>query len=135
MSKARTETLIRLDRLGIMGGDATALCRAERVLHTWAEQECGDGNDHASWCIERDEQTGIPYRVVYPHNGPSRRTRTPDREKGALTRVKAIAERYGLGFYHQTDPRGCALYLLRPGDVPEGQDPSAYYSRGVGVCS
>ena len=25
----------------------------------------------------------------------------------------------GLGWYHQTDPRGCALYILRPGDVPD----------------
>ena len=31
------------------------------------------------------------------------------------------------------DPRGAALYLLRPGDVPVGQDASAYYSRGVVV--
>lgn len=33
--------------------------------------------------------------------------------------------------YIQTDPRGAALYILRPGDVPEGGDPSAYYNRGV----
>lgn len=39
-----------------------------------------------------------------------------------------------LTFYHQTDPRGCALYIIRPGDVPEGEDVSAYYSRGIAVC-
>lgn len=38
-----------------------------------------------------------------------------------------------LGFYVQTDPRGAALYILRPGDVPEGADPSACYNRGICV--
>ena len=35
--------------------------------------------------------------------------------------------------YIQTDPRGAALYLLRPGDMPEGADPAAYYRRGICV--
>ena len=35
--------------------------------------------------------------------------------------------------YLQTDPRGAALYLLRPGDVPEGERDDSYYSRGVCV--
>jgi hypothetical protein len=30
-------------------------------------------------------------------------------------------------------PRGAALYILKPGDVPEGEDVSAWYSRGVAV--
>ncbi len=38
-----------------------------------------------------------------------------------------------LSAYVQTDPRGCALYILRPGDVPDGGDPSSYYSRGISV--
>ena len=33
----------------------------------------------------------------------------------------------------QTDPRGAALYIIRPGDVPAGEDVSAYYSRGICV--
>jgi hypothetical protein len=59
---------------------------------------------------------------------------TPDRETGALKRAQAIAEAHGLAIYHQGDPRGCCLYILRPGDVPAGQDPGAYYSRGIAVC-
>ena len=35
--------------------------------------------------------------------------------------------------YIQTDPRGAALYLIRPGDVPDGGEVEAYYSRGVCV--
>ena len=33
--------------------------------------------------------------------------------------------------YVQTDPRGAALYILRPGDVPADADASAYYTRGI----
>lgn len=33
--------------------------------------------------------------------------------------------------YVQTDPRGASLYILRPGDVPEGKDANAYYTRGI----
>jgi hypothetical protein len=36
--------------------------------------------------------------------------------------------------YLQTDPRGAALYIIRPDDIPEGKDVSAYYSRGLCVC-
>jgi len=38
-----------------------------------------------------------------------------------------------LAYYIQTDPRGAALYILRPGDVPPGEDPAAYYSKGICV--
>ena len=33
----------------------------------------------------------------------------------------------------QTDPRGAALYILRPGDIPAGQSADAYYTRGICV--
>lgn len=100
-------------RLGIAVRDVAALMRAERTLHRWAEEECGNGNDFASWAIERDEATGKPYRVTYPHRGHSYRVRIPDREVGALARVAKICAAHGLHFWHQTDPRGCALYVSR----------------------
>jgi hypothetical protein len=57
-----------------------------------------------------------------------------DMEKGALKRLAAIMARYPtLGHYVQGDPRGAALYILRPGDVPQGQQADAYYSRGICV--
>lgn len=86
------------------------LRRAERTLHTWAEKECGDGNDYASWSIERDETTQIPYLCTYQHSGKNYRTRIADRETGALKRIAKICKSAGLDYYHQTDPRGCALY-------------------------
>jgi hypothetical protein len=42
--------------------------------------------------------------------------------------------RKALGYFIQTDPRGAALYIIRPGDVPpEGKSVESYYSRGICV--
>ena len=58
----------------------------------------------------------------------------PDREKGAKKRLQAILARYpGFSAYVQGDPRGAALYVLRPGDVPAGADVSSCYNRGIAV--
>jgi hypothetical protein len=114
--------------LSITFEDANALRRAALTLHHWAEAECGDGNDYASWAIERDETTGIPYRCVYFHdrNGVER-TRIPDREAGALRRVAEVCKRIGAHYYHQTDPRGSALRIDRE------PIPSDAYTRAVAV--
>jgi hypothetical protein len=135
MNKDTTNMLARLERLGITPDDALALRRISMTLHRWYELECGTGDG----CIERDEATGVPYwyNANSRYLGANDRraySRIPDRERGALKRLAAIMARYpGLSYHVQTDPRGCALYLLRPGDVPEGEDPDAYYSRGVPV--
>lgn len=121
--------------------DAEALRRISMTLHRWHELECGDSNNYASWAIERDgdEPDSKPYLVTHPHGRSgepikSRRTAIADREAGALKRLAAILKRYpGLTAYVQGDPRGCALYILKPGDVPEGADVSSYYSRGLAV--
>lgn len=133
-AKERQEVMDRLARLGIERDDAGALRRISMTLHRWHELECGDGNDYASWAIERDEATNVPYMARYPHKGEPRRTRIADREGGAIKRLAAILKRYPtLGYYIQGDPRGAALYLLRPGDVPEGESADSYYSRGICV--
>lgn len=121
----------RMDaRLGVCDTDAAnTLRRAELVLHRWAELECGDGNDRASWSIERDEQTDKPYMCTYWHSGRTTRQRIADREAGALRRVAALCERLGLYYYQQTDPRGAALYVSR-----EPLTHSNYSSAGV-CCS
>lgn len=121
--------------------DAEALRRISMTLRRWHELECGDSNDYASWAIERDgdEPDSKPYVVTHPHGRhgepiKSRRTPIADRETGAKKRLAQIIARYPmLTAYVQTDPRGCALYILRPSDVPEGADVSSYYSRGVAV--
>lgn len=110
-------TLLRyqLERSGISLPleDVHTLRRAQMTLHRWAERECGDGNDYASWSIERDETTGKPYFCRYPHDGKMRRSPVADREAGALKRVAALCKAHGLHYFHQTDPRGCALYVSR----------------------
>lgn len=122
------DSVSALERAGLRYQDAVALRRISMTLHRWHELECGDGNG----CIERDETTGKTYWL---NSMSGRRYPTPDRETGAIKRLKEIMSRYPtLGYYIQGDPRGAALYILRPGDVPAGCDADAYYSRGVVVC-
>ena len=58
----------------------------------------------------------------------------PDREKGARLRLAKIMAKYpALKTFIQGDPRGCALYVLREGVIPEGVDVSSCYTRGIAV--
>lgn len=58
----------------------------------------------------------------------------PDRERGAIKRLKRIMKCYPtLRPYIQGDPRGPALYILRPGDVPEGERDESFYTNGIAV--
>ena len=133
-AKQRYEVLSRLQAAGISYQDANALRRISMTLSRWGELECGDGNEHCSWAIERDEVTGKPYMVTYAHNDKARRTPVADREKGALKRLQAIVAHYpDFVAYHQTDPRGCAVYVLRKDDVPVGSSIDSVYNRGVAV--
>ena len=129
-SQQTSEIQARMQRRGIVlaFAEINTLRRAEITLQRWAEQECGDSNDFASWAIERDEETGIPYRVTYPHKGGTRRYRVADKEAGALKRVKAICAAHNLHFFHQTDPRGCALYISTEPMTDSN------YSNGFAVC-
>jgi hypothetical protein len=141
--------------LGFTRDEAEKLRRISMTLHRWHELECGDSNSYGSWAIERDENgEGPPFMVRhhYRHGqGQDSVTRTPiaDRETGARKRLDhIIAARnarvrqehkkdewtaHNVRAFIQTDPRGAALYLIRPGDVPEGADVSAYYTRGIVV--
>ncbi len=124
----------RMADLGFSFDEANTIRRIEMTLQRWAELECGDGNDYASWSIERDEETGKPYFVTHPHSGKSYRRKVADREAGALRRLQQIMARHdGLWFYHQSDPRGCAVYIGRKSDV-EGMDLSSVYTRGLAAC-
>lgn len=156
MTRKEAERLTRqadtLRSLGFTQDEAEALRRISMTLHRWHELECGDSNEYGSWSIERDDDgNGKPFMVRhhYRHsNKANDTTRTPiaDKEKGALKRLQAIMlERNkrnlqanvkaggGLSGYIQGDPRGAALYIIRPGDVPTGADVSCYYSRGICV--
>lgn len=122
-----TECIDTLRRLGIEYDDAVALRCISMTLHRWYELECGTDTG----AIERDETTGKPYW----YNGYNQRcSPVVDREAGALRRLAKIMARYPtLRPYIQGDPRGASLYILRPGDVPEGEPDDAYYSHGIAV--
>lgn len=161
----------RLQDLGFTYEEACALRRIEMTLSRWSEMECGDESGRA---IERDETTGKPY-ITYDigQNGKRGRYAIADREAGALKRLKAIVDArnaratpvfgaeletaFKVYAYHQTDPRGCALYLISGHDLPNSTDEdmrrhsgewplkseetrlqwklSVYYTRGLAVCA
>lgn len=129
MTKREFEDYSRMIRelcnAGVGLDDAEALRRISLTFHRWNEHECNGA-------IQRDEETGIPY--WYNTETGRRIGRAPDREKGAEKRLNAIMAKYPtLTAYEQGDPRGAALYILRPGDVPLGYDASSCYSRGIAV--
>ena len=125
--------------LGFTTAEAEQLRRISMTLHRWHEGECG--SDHR--CLVRGrmvngefvyDDDGAAYWEVSGMSGPNRYYRTPDREAGAKRRLAAILKSHApMRAYIQTDPRGAALYILRPGDVPEGAAVGAYYHRGVCV--
>lgn len=162
-AKDTRETVAMLDRvsrLGISRDDAEALRRISMTLHRWHEAECGNGNDVSSWSIarghksprifSRDPVTQAPIwtggEFTYDENGATYMERSnhkdgktiyyriPDRENGARKRLAAIMARYpGLTAYVQTDPRGCALYIIEAARLPAGASVNSCYS-SVGVA-
>lgn len=110
---------------GISQWETDKLLRCEKVLHTWAEHECNGA-------IQRDEETNIPY--WYNTNTGRKLYRTADRETGALKRAAAIAKAHNVKIYHQGDPRGCSLYIIRRHDIPKGSKVESCYSRGIAIC-
>jgi len=113
-----------MERLGFTLDEADKLRRIESTLHRWAERECNGE-------IERDEETGIAYSA----SEGKRLCQRTDLETWALKRLAAILESHpDLISYHQTDPRGCALYIIRRADLLPDVDLDAQYSRGFAVC-
>ena len=103
----------------------TAAGAAKATHRALVKLATGCGYSGACLPTYRDDD-GTPYRVVFPHTANARRrTRIPDRERGALRRVAEICERLGLHYYHQGDPRGCALY------VDTAPIPSNDYTRAI----
>ena len=131
MNKDTIDMLRRLENAGIEWNDAEALRRISMTLQRWHELECGDDTG----CIERDENTDKPFMVRWnSYTGKRMQWAIPDREAGAIRRLKVIMARYpALTYYLQTDPRGAALYILRPDDIPVGKAVDAYYNRGIAV--
>ena len=142
MSKQKRliELFGKLQDLGFTCDEAVSLRRIEMTLQRWGERECGDGSN---WAVERDETTGKPFNVWHGEGKPSRYP-IADREAGAIRRLKAIcdarnerqSEAEKVIPYHQTDPRGCALYLVRYSSLcSETQPIEQIYYRGLAVCA
>lgn len=126
-AQRRQDMFSRLMSLGLTYQEADKLRLIELTLQRWSERECGTDNG----CIERDETTNKPYWL---NSTTMRRWPIPDRETGALKRLAGImANHPTLTYYHQTDPRGCALYILKRSDVQDAAIDSVY-TRGVAVC-
>jgi hypothetical protein len=132
MTTKAKDCIAALMSAGIGEVDARALRRISITLHRWHELECGNERGEA---VERDEETKLTYLTFDTgQNGKRGRTRIPDRESAALKRLAKIIKDYpGFASYVQGDPRGSALFILRPGDVPAGADLDSCYSRGIAV--
>jgi hypothetical protein len=128
----------RMTNLGFSHAETEALLKAERALTRFAELECGTSDANRSVHVFRDEETGKPfYRVEYRVGNEWKERVQPkrDTEKAALAKVEAIMSgKTGFRAYHQTDPRGCALYIIRPGDIEAGENVHALYNRGIALC-
>lgn len=116
-----------LQSLGFTYDECERLRLISVRLRSWFERECGTDNG----CIERDETTNKTYWL---NSMSGKRYPIRDMETGAYKRLASIMAQYPtLKSYIQGDCRGAALYILRPGDVPEGKDAGGYYSRGICV--
>jgi len=130
-----------MSRLGFTDAEANTLRLAQMTLHRWAERECNGE-------VERDEETGKWYSIYQGFGEGTHKTVCADRETGALKRIEKVLDLRNareaaahvhktrealpnLVAYHQTDPRGCALYLVEGTPI---DDVSPYYNRGFGVC-
>ena len=126
MNKA--EALRRYDQetqlvdMGFSSAQAEALRRISQTLSRWCEAECNGE-------IERSD-SGRAERVYYTLTGERRAYTIPDRESGALRRLRVILTGTDLTYFYQTDPRGCALYLI---PVTEMENIKSRYS-SVGIA-
>ena len=105
MGKIKTQNYIELVQAGISGDKALQLQKISRALHRIDEANCTYDFDN-----RRDK-----------------------RERRLEKEAEAIATEYGFISYHQHDPRGWSLYLVKP-DQLHGRDIRAMYNEGIAVC-
>ena len=142
-NKERRENAARLYRnLAARGpqhdwiADVDGLQRISRALGRIGERQCNE-DTACQVCLGQGEvvpaaNNGAPMRVCRRCGGTG--DRLGKRESRLLASARVISARYGLRVYHQTDPRGWALYLI-PTTFPQREDESHYNSRGMGVSS
>lgn len=142
-----------IQSLGFSQDEAETLRRISLTLHSWSERCCNEdirtGFYRGSEFIDctnpaecrKHRSTCKTYTFGQGNHGGYR---IPNRETGALRRLDAIMGSHpGISYYYQTDPRGAALYLLRPDRLAETRercesrgerfDVGSYYS-SIGIA-
>lgn len=121
-----------LESHGFTVDEIDSLRRISNALSRWSEGECNGE-------IERDETTGQTYRIIFPGMPNERRSPCRDKESSSLRRLASILQNHGeWTYYHQGDPRGCALYLINKAKLQEYADcgtslDCCYSSVGIAV--
>lgn len=121
-----------LESHGFTADEIDSMRRISNALSRWSEGECNGE-------IERDEATGQTYRVMCPGTASKRRYPCRDKESSSLRRLESImANHPEWTYYHQGDPRGCALYLIPKAKALEALEcgmgkESCYSSIGIAV--
>lgn len=107
--KIRKENLEELVKSGIVIKDAKALQNLCRILHEMDEIRCSEdlGSEENYAKFEREVEV-------------------------IENLAEDIAKKYGFISYHQGDPRGWSLYLVRPEQLGE-YSIDVVYDRGIGV--
>lgn len=103
---------------------AVTLHRISGRLHRIAERLCNEdltcprcgGDGRISWESKRTGPSIRDCRACAGHGTTVGRQLERLRED-----AREIATHYGLRAHFQTDPRGCALYLIDPASVPDGE--------------
>jgi hypothetical protein len=111
-----------LRSMGFSPTEAEQLRRISLTLSSWGERECNEDIRIGFYRVDGefvDAEAADPAHRRYCRTftfgqGNFRGYQIPNREAGALRRLKGImANHRGLLAYHQTDPRGAALYIIR----------------------
>jgi len=104
---------------GLTYQQADAIRRDAQRLHTWCTRECNGEVQRYELADGATDHKGRPlvgtfsaYNIDGP--GPIRYAKTPDRETGALRRIRAVAESVGATVEYQGDPRGWPITLAWP---------------------
>ena len=127
MARNNYNPIAALIALGVSADDAAKRRRISMTLRRWHELECGIETGG----VDLEEVTK---NMNWYSSVTGKRTSFPDREAGALKRLAAVMANYpALRSYVQGDPRGCALYILLPEDIPNGAGPAYYYNLGIAV--
>lgn len=123
---SRKETIERaaaLGRLGFSPDETGELMRIQRALHRIAERQCNEDTSCLKCKGYGHTEAGAIRTECKPCGGSG--DTLGKREASLLRKASVLAEIHGFEVYHQTDPRGCALYVWSPARLAE-------YNKGNG---